>query len=195
MREGVIHWALGAVVWNDPESPGRADKVYDFAAKTGLPGEHGYHLHSYFNTYKVHLRNTEKWVTLVERGRLASLENPELRALASRYGDPNEVVATLWVPEVAGINTPGKYEDYAANPYMGCLGNMVQQTPAFPGMRRGRGGHDGGSHGFAHPPAGNQEGVFIRSRTRQGRAPGRQHRRQVADRVPQAPNLGPGLIL
>ncbi len=117
MREGVVHWALGSVVWNDPERPGRADKVYEFARKTGLPGEHGYHLHNYFTTYQVHLRNTNRWVTLVNKGRVSALENPEVRALASRYGNADEVLATLWIPEVPGINAPGKYEDFAANAY------------------------------------------------------------------------------
>ncbi len=117
MRDGVIHWAFGAHVWNDPEKPGRANNLYAFARKNGLPGEHGYHLHTYFNTYQVHLRNTNKWVTLVNKGRLSALENAEVRALASRYGNADEVLATLWVPEMPGINVPGKYEEFAANPY------------------------------------------------------------------------------
>ncbi len=117
MRDGVVHWALGAVVWNDPESSGRADRVFEFARKTGLPGDHGYHLHTYFNTYQVHLRNTNKWVPLVNKGRMASLDNPEVRALASRYGNADEVLADLWIPEIPGINVPGRYEEYAADPH------------------------------------------------------------------------------
>ncbi len=117
MREGVIHWALGAVVWNDPETPGRANKVYAWAQQNKLPQEHGYHLHTYFNTYQVHLRNTNKWMPLVSKGRMTSLDNPEVRALASRYGNADEVLADLWIPEIPGINAPGKYAEFAADPY------------------------------------------------------------------------------
>ena len=41
----------------------------------------------------------------------------EVRALASRYGDPDYLLTEDWVPEVPGINAPGDYlKDYAANP-------------------------------------------------------------------------------
>ncbi len=118
MRDGVIHWALGATIWNDPGTLGGRSMVEEkWAAEHKVPGEHGYHMHTYFNTFQLHLRNTNKWVTIVDKGRLASLENAEVRALASRYGDPNEILADAWVPEVPGINAPGSYEEYAKDPY------------------------------------------------------------------------------
>ena len=40
-----------------------------------------------------------------------------MRALASRYGDPDYLLAEDWIPEVPGINVPGDYlKDYAPNP-------------------------------------------------------------------------------
>lgn len=119
MREGVIHWALGAYYWHDPtpKYSGATKALKKFAAEKKLPGEHGFHVHNYFSTYKVHLRNTSKWITLVENGRIAALDSPQARSLASRYGDPNKVLATEWIPEMAGINVAGKYEDYGKNPY------------------------------------------------------------------------------
>ena len=40
-----------------------------------------------------------------------------VRALASRYGDPDYVLAEDWIPELPGINAPGDYmRDYAPNP-------------------------------------------------------------------------------
>ena len=40
-----------------------------------------------------------------------------IRALASRYGDPNYLLTEDWIPEVPGINAPGDYmKDYAQNP-------------------------------------------------------------------------------
>ena len=45
------------------------------------------------------------------------MDSPEVRALASRYGDPDKVLATEWIPEVPGINAPGDYESYGEDPY------------------------------------------------------------------------------
>jgi len=66
----------------------------------------------------VHLRNADRWVTLIERGRLTSLDNAEVRALASRYGNPDQLLTEDWRPEIPGINAPGNYTtDYAPNPW------------------------------------------------------------------------------
>jgi hypothetical protein len=48
---------------------------------------------------------------------MTSLDNPEVRALASRYGDPDYLLTEDWIPDVPGINAPGDYlKDYAPNP-------------------------------------------------------------------------------
>jgi hypothetical protein len=65
----------------------------------------------------VRLRNANKWVNLLEKGHMTTLDNPEVRALASRYGDPDYLLTEDWIPEVPGINAPGDYlKDYAPNP-------------------------------------------------------------------------------
>jgi hypothetical protein len=65
----------------------------------------------------VRLRNANKWATLLDGGRMTSLDDPEVRALASRYGDPDYLLTEDWIPEVPGINAPGDYlKDYAARP-------------------------------------------------------------------------------
>jgi hypothetical protein len=75
-------------------------------------------MHSYFATYKIHLRNTSRWATILEGGRLKSLDSAEVRALASRYGNPDQLLAEDWIPEMPGINAPGDYlTDYAPNPW------------------------------------------------------------------------------
>ena len=79
--------------------------------------DHGWHTQTYFTTYKVRLRNANKWVNILDKGHMTSLDNPEVRALASRYGDPNYLLTEDWIPEVPGINAPGDYmKDYAPNP-------------------------------------------------------------------------------
>ena len=57
------------------------------------------------------------WVTIINRGRMNSLDSPEVRALTSRYGDPKDLLTEDWVPHIPGVNAPGKYADYAKDPW------------------------------------------------------------------------------
>ena len=116
-RSGVVHWGLGIRLWHDPDAPTESKVWADFSKKHNVPFDHGWHTHTYFTTYKLRLRNANKWVTLLDRGRMTSLDDPEVRALASRYGDPDYLLTEDWIPEVPGINAPGDYlKDYAARP-------------------------------------------------------------------------------
>ena len=118
LRSGVIHWGLGITLHHDPGVQTQSQQLLDFTAKYNLPRDHGFHTHTYFSTYRVHLRSADRWVTLIDNGRLTSLDNAEVRALASRYGDPDQLLAEDWRPEIPGINAPGTYAtDYAPNPW------------------------------------------------------------------------------
>ncbi len=118
LRAGVIHWGLGITLHHDPGVQAQSQKLLDFTAKYNMPRDHGFHTHTYFTTYKVHLRNADRWVTLLDKGRMTSLDNAEVRALASRYGDPDQLLAEDWRPEIPGINAPGNYmTDYAPDPW------------------------------------------------------------------------------
>jgi hypothetical protein len=117
VRSGVIHWGLGIRLWHDPDAPTESKTWREFSEKNNVPFDHGWHTHTYFTTYKVRLRNANKWVNLLDKGHMTTLDNPEVRALASRYGDPNYLLTEDWIPEVPGINAPGDYlKDYAPNP-------------------------------------------------------------------------------
>ena len=117
VRSGVIHWGLGIRLWHDPDAPTESKIWREFSEKNNVPFDHGWHTHTYFTTYKVRLRNANKWVNLLDKGHMSTLDNPEVRALASRYGDPNYLLTEDWIPEVPGINAPGDYlKDYAPNP-------------------------------------------------------------------------------
>jgi hypothetical protein len=117
VRSGVIHWGLGIRLWHDPDAPTESKVWADFTKKYNVPFDHGWHTHTYFTTYKVRLRGAQKWVNLLDKGRMTSLDDPEVRALASRYGDPDYLLAEDWIPEIPGINAPGDYlKDYAPNP-------------------------------------------------------------------------------
>ena len=57
-----------------------------------------------------------QWITLVEHGGLTALKDTYARALASRYGNPDRVLARDYVPEIPGVNAPGSYDAYARDP-------------------------------------------------------------------------------
>jgi len=125
-RSGAVHWGLGLRLWHDPEAPVESPSWLAFTAKYNLPRDHSFHTHTYFTTYRIHLRNTDKWVDLLNRGRLTSLDDPEVRALASRYGDADALLTEDWIPEIPGVNAPGRYADYAAAPWPFVTGVLDQ---------------------------------------------------------------------
>ncbi len=116
-RSGAFHWGLGNELGHDPGSLGTPKKWQKFAEDLNLPNGHDFHIQNYFITYKVHLRTSGKWVTIVDRGHLTALDDPEVRALAAKYGDPDKLLAEDWIPEIPGINAPGRYEEYARDPW------------------------------------------------------------------------------
>ncbi len=126
VRSGVIHWGLGIRVVHDPDAPSESKVWREFWKKHNVPYDHGWHNHTYFTTYRMKLRNTDKWAVLLDKGHMTSLDDPEVRALASRYGDPGYLLTEDWIPEVPGINAPGDYlKDYAPDP--GKFALMVMQ--------------------------------------------------------------------
>lgn len=117
-RSGVLHYGHGIRVHHGPDSPEWAKEWVDFTTKNNLPNDHWWHIHNYFSTYKVRVRGAKNtWVTIINKGRMTALDNPEVRALTSRYGDPKDLLAEDWIPQVPGINAPGRYEEYAKDPW------------------------------------------------------------------------------
>jgi hypothetical protein len=117
-RSGVLHYGHGIRVHHSPDSPEWAKEWVEFTTKNNLPNDHWFHVHNYFSTYRLRVRGTKNtWVTVINNGRMTSLDGPEVRALASRYGDPKELLAEDWIPEIPGINAPGRYEEYAKDPW------------------------------------------------------------------------------
>ncbi len=116
-RSGVLHLAAGVFVQHGPNSMTMPKEWLEFTRKYDLPIDHAFHMHNYFATFRVHLRNANRWANLVDKGHLASLDSPEVRALASRYGNASKLLSEDWIPDMPGISAPGKYEDYAKNPW------------------------------------------------------------------------------
>jgi len=117
-RSGVLHFGHGIRVHHGPDDPEWSKEWVDFTKKNNMPNDHWFHIHNYFATYRLRVRGTKNtWVTIINRGRMSSLDSPEVRALTSRYGDPQDLLAEDWVPQIPGINAPGKYTDYAKDPW------------------------------------------------------------------------------
>jgi hypothetical protein len=87
------------------------------AEKLNLPDGHDFHIQNYFITFKVRLRSSGKWVIIVHRGHMTSLDDSDVRALAAKYGDPGKLLAEDWMPDVPGINVPASCEEYAGDPW------------------------------------------------------------------------------
>jgi len=56
---------------------------------------------------------------IIRNGRLTALDDPEVRKLAEKYGDPDDLLREDWVPQIPGISSAGSYDDYAREPGSG----------------------------------------------------------------------------
>ncbi len=128
-RSGVFHWGFG-IEHGNPE-------IAQYLKEHNLPNDHVDRFRTYFSTYEVKLRGKNRWFKFVDRGRLSLLDEPEVRALASRYGNADEILQERWVPDIPGINAPGDYfRDYARDP-AAYIARMTQrlQDGTYPYLR------------------------------------------------------------
>jgi hypothetical protein len=105
LRSGIIHVDFGTHTFNYSER---------WAAENGFPYGH-IHVHLNFPTYEITTKEGDV-VKVIDKGRLTALDDPEVRQVASKYGDPDELLREDWVPAIPGINYPGDYEEYARDP-------------------------------------------------------------------------------
>ncbi|MBI2371508.1 MAG: hypothetical protein HYV08_14975 [Deltaproteobacteria bacterium] len=104
-RSGIIHMGFGTL-WRGPEER--------WAAEQGLLYGH-LHIHLLFPTLDVITRDGTR-LRVIERGHLTALDDPEVRQLAARFGDPDKLLREDWQPLIPGINAEGSYEAYARDP-------------------------------------------------------------------------------
>ncbi len=126
-RSGVIHWGVGA----------RTGFVYgvqqpneweDFSH--AHPGADGHaHIHTYFTTLEVETADGQI-IPIISKGRLTALDDPGIRQIAAKYGDPDELLQEIWIPGMPGINTPGDYwETYANDPVSYIRKEIIDNYP------------------------------------------------------------------
>jgi hypothetical protein len=106
VRSGVVHIGMGSVISSGPERE---------SLELGLPTGH-FHIHLYFPTIELEMLNGDSEI-IIDNGHLLALDDPEVRAVAARFGDPDEMLREDWIPAVPGINMHGDYfKDYAHDP-------------------------------------------------------------------------------
>ena len=104
---GVIHFGFGV--------GSQSERFERFVGDSGLPGGHN-HVHVRMPTYEIKTLSG-KVVRIIDKGRLTAFDDPEIRRIAEKYGDPDKILRQLWIPAMPGINYPGDYErDYARDP-------------------------------------------------------------------------------
>lgn len=104
-RSGIIHLGFGTMWRHDQEV---------WAAEQHLPYGH-LHIHLFFPTFDLITKEGET-IRLIDNGRLKSLDDPRVREVAAKYGDPDEWLREDWIPQIPGINVEGVYDDYARDP-------------------------------------------------------------------------------
>jgi len=120
-RAGTLHWGFGLqaldLVERKRPFKEKFDTLMKFCKENNLPFCHSAHIHNYFLTYEVKLRDSKEWVKIVDKGRITLFDDPEIRKLASKYGNPDEIFHYDWVPAIPGITYDGSYQkDYAKDP-------------------------------------------------------------------------------
>jgi len=118
-RAGVFHLGIG--------SRRHLKEHLEVAKRDKIPLGH-IHVHNYFITYEIKLHGSDQWYKIVDKGWLTAMSDPDIRSLATKYGDPDRLLSYDWVPPVPGINCEGEYlKDYAPNP-VGYLKKRIKEN-------------------------------------------------------------------
>jgi hypothetical protein len=117
-RAGIQHFSFASPIGaQDMGGGGGTPADIAYAKERGLPLSHSAHMHVYFPTIQWKLRDTGEWLTQVDKGWVTKFDNPEVRALAARYGDPDVILSYDWIPAIPGVNVDGDYEEFASDPW------------------------------------------------------------------------------
>ncbi|MBI2934005.1 MAG: hypothetical protein HYY29_00380 [Chloroflexi bacterium] len=109
-RAGIFHQGFGSRSYQDEKS------FAAFATRAGAPRGH-IHVHNYFATFEVKIRGTNYWHKIVDKGWMTALDDPAIRAMTTKYGNPDDLLKYDWIPPLPGINCAGDYsKDYAPDP-------------------------------------------------------------------------------
>jgi len=103
-RAGIIHCGMGTR-WRSAEEVWAGERHLLYG-----------HLHVHLMSATLIVQTPTGDIPVVESGRLSAYDDPQVRDLAARYGDPDQLLSDDWIPEIPGITVPGSYEEYARDP-------------------------------------------------------------------------------
>lgn len=114
-RSGVLHLAFGIEI---EETHDWFEDVNEFAKENELPQGHWWHIHTYFNTIELKMRDTGEWITFVDKGQMTLYDDSKVRQAIQEEGrDPDEALRYEWRPAIPEINIQGSYsKNYASDP-------------------------------------------------------------------------------
>ena len=111
----------GGIIWGfGPEL--YIPEILEYGKKHGVPIAHDMHMNQFYPTYEATVTGGKK-IKLLDKGYLVAAEDPEVRMIASKYGDPDELLRHLNRRPIPGVNAAGSYADYAKDPWQ----YMVQE--------------------------------------------------------------------
>jgi len=120
-RAGIFHMGIGS------RMHGR--EYLNYAKENKLPTGH-IHVHVYFATFEIKIQGSDYWYKVIDKGTPTGMWHPDIRALAIKYGDPDELLSFDWVPPLPGINCDGDYaKDYAPDPIAYLKKRMEMNLP------------------------------------------------------------------
>ena len=107
-RAGIFHMGIG--------SRRHTEAHRTYARENKVPMGH-IHVHNYFVTFEIKIAGSKSWYKIVDKGWITALDDVDLRAKATKYGAPDDLLSYDWVPPLPGINCDGDYwKDYASDP-------------------------------------------------------------------------------
>lgn len=110
-RAGIIHCGLGTR-WRSSEEVWAGERHLLYG-----------HLHVHLMSPTLVVQAPARDIPVIVDGRLAAYDDAEVRELAARYGDPDELLHDDWIPSIPGITVPGDYAAYAADPAVWIYGS------------------------------------------------------------------------
>ena len=105
---GDVIWGFGAELY--------IPEIVEYGKRHGIPIAHDTHLNQSFTTWEGTVSGGKK-IKLLDKGYLTMVDDPEVRMIASKYGDPDVLLRSLNRRAIPGINAPGSYEEYAKDPW------------------------------------------------------------------------------
>jgi len=98
-RAGVIHVSFGTPTSQFVEHQETSTELLDFLKQHNLIMQH-------MDAELYHATYTADGKPIVENGRLLILDDPEIRQIAAKYGNPGELLSLDWIPPLHGADEP-----------------------------------------------------------------------------------------